>query len=272
MNFSVLIPVYQRENAIFFQLALDSIWNTQTLKPSEVVIVKDGPLTEALDDVIECFSRTAPVKIVELPTNKGLGVALSEGVQACTCDVIARMDSDDIARSDRFQKQVSYLIEHPGVDIVGANISEFENDLGRIQSYRVLPEQHEQIVAFSKRRNPMNHMSVVFRKDAVLRAGNYQECKGYEDYFLWARLILNGSRFFNIQENLIFARIGNGMLSRRQGFAYFVEEIKFQRALRRIRFLSWYQYVTNLMLRALPHLFPLWALRILYKYLLRGNA
>lgn len=272
MNFSVLIPIYHKENAVFFKSALDSIWGGQTLKPNEVVIVRDGPLNDELDRVIEDFSMIAPVREVCLPVNKGLGVALCEGVKACSYPLIARMDSDDIARQDRFEKQIPIFIENPHVDLVGSNIAEFMADFDQFNSYRTLPENHEQIVAFSKRRNPINHMTAVFRKEAVLNAGNYQECKGYEDYYLWARMILNGSLCYNLQENLIFARIGNGMLSRRQGFVFFIEEIKFQHALRVIGFLSRFQYLTNLLLRALPHLFPLWALHLVYKYLLRGKS
>jgi glycosyltransferase involved in cell wall biosynthesis len=267
MEFSVLIPVYYKENAYFFKLALESIWDCQTVKPFEVVIVRDGPLTSDLDKIIDDFSLKAPVVIVDLPVNKGLGIALERGVLACGCDLIARMDSDDIARSDRFEQQLAFFKEHPGVDLVGSSIEEFHSEVGDLMSRRVLPEKSKQIELFSRRRNPCNHMSVMFRKEAVLKAGNYQECRGYEDYYLWSRMILNGCKFHNLQENLIYARIGNGMLSRRQGLVFFTEEIKFQKALHSIGFLSSWQYVTNLMIRAIPHLFPLWALSLVYKFL-----
>lgn len=267
MGFSVLIPVYYKENALFFKSALDSIWNNQSVKPFEVVIVKDGPLTVDLDRVIEDFSVKAPVVIINLPVNKGLGIALKKGVVACSCDLIARMDSDDIARSDRFEKQVNFLMNHPSIDLVGSSIEEFHSVVGDLMSHRVLPESSTQIERFARRRNPINHMSAMFRKDAVLNAGNYQECRGFEDYYLWSRMIMNGCKFHNIQEDLVYARIGNGMLSRRQGLVFFSEEIKFQRALRSIGFLSTWQFITNLLLRAIPHLFPIWALRWVYIFL-----
>lgn len=267
MGFSVLIPVYYKENALFLKTALDSIWDVQTVKPAEIILVKDGPLTAELDRVIEDFSVKAPVRIVDLPVNKGLGIALEVGVNACSCDFIARMDSDDIARSDRFEKQVAFLTKHPDIDLLGSTIEEFHTVVGDFASRRVLPESSEDIERFARRRNPINHMSAMFRKDAVLKAGNYQECRGYEDYYLWSRMIMNGCKFHNIQEDLIHARIGNGMLSRRQGFVFFSEEIKFQKALRSIGFLTKWQFVTNLILRAIPHLFPIWALRVVYKFL-----
>lgn len=267
MGFSVLIPVYYKENALFLKSALDSVWDNQTVKPFEFVLIKDGPLTAELDQVIEDFSVKAPVVIIKLPENKGLGIALEKGVRACTCDLIARMDSDDIARSDRFEKQVAFFTKHPGIDLVGSSIEEFHSVVGDLASRRVLPESSKDIERFARRRNPINHMSAMFRKNAVLEAGNYQECRGYEDYYLWSRMIMNGCKFYNIQESLIFARIGNGMLSRRQGIVFFNEEIKFQKSLHSIGFLTTWQFVTNLMMRAIPHLFPLWALKLVYKFL-----
>lgn len=267
MGFSVLIPVYYKENALFLKSALDSVWDEQTIKPFEFVIVKDGPLTVELDMVIDDFSAKAPVVIISLPVNKGLGEALEKGVNACSCNLIARMDSDDIAKSDRFEKQVAFLTKNPSIDLVGSSIEEFHSVVGDLESHRILPESSSEIERFARRRNPVNHMSVVFRKNAILKAGNYQTCRGYEDYYLWSRMIMNGCKFHNIQEDLIYARIGNGMLSRRQGLVFFIEEIKFQRALRSIGFLTTWQFVTNLILRAIPHLFPLWALKLVYKFL-----
>jgi len=264
MDFSVLIPVYDKENSLYLKDALESIWDFQTLKPKEILIVKDGPLTNDLNQIIENFILKAPVKLIEFSENRGLGYALNIGVQNCSYALIARMDSDDISRSDRFEKQVAFLYENPQFDLVGSNIVEFNANVNDIVSYRRVPEYPEKIKDFSKRRNPINHMSVVFRKEAVLNVGNYIECKGYEDYFLWSRMLMGGSLFYNIQENLINARIGNGMLARRQGFVYFIDELKFQKELYKMGFFSTMVYFTNFFLRALPHLFPLWALKYVY--------
>lgn len=267
MLFSILLSVYNKENPIFFSSALDSIWSDQILKPSEIVIVKDGPLTKELDEVIELFSKSAPVKCVQLNQNCGLGIALAKGLEACSNEIIARMDSDDIAQPDRFEKQVKYLVYHPEYDVIGSNIAEFNQSVNDIVSFRKVPEQANEIFAFARRRNPMNHMSIVYRKKAVLDAGNYIPFPGYEDYYLWIRMLMKGSAFYNIQENLIFARTGNDMLSRRQGKAFFLQELKLQKEFQRIGFITRSGYMLNLLFRAIPRLFPVWGLKYVYKTL-----
>lgn len=267
MLFSVLLSVYNKENPKFLSSALDSIWSYQILKPNEIVIVKDGLLTEELDEVIELFSKSAPVKCVQLNKNCGLGIALAKGLEACSNELVARMDSDDISQPDRFEKQINFLSNHPECDIIGSNIVEFSQSENEIVSYRKLPEHSNDISSFSKRRNPMNHMTVVFRKSAVLKAGNYIPFHGYEDYFLWVRMLLNGSSFYNIQENLILARIGNNMLARRQGKIFFVQELKLQKEFYHIGHIKTKDYILNLCLRATPRLFPVWGLKYVYKFL-----
>ena len=263
--FSVLLPVYFKENPEYFSNTLFSIWESQNLKPTEIVIVKDGPLTKELDEVIISHSRISPIKCISLEKNYGLGIALAKGLEACTNEIIARMDSDDIAQPDRFEKQVNFLANHPECDIIGSNIAEFNQSEQDVVSYRNVPEQTDEIASFAKRRNPMNHMSVVFRKQAVIDAGNYIPFSGYEDYYLWIRMLQNGSKFYNIQENLILARIGNDMLARRQGKKFFIQEFKLQKEFYRIGFINQFGYMVNLCLRAIPRLFPIWGLKYIYK-------
>lgn len=269
MKFSVLISIYYKETPISLKYALNSIWADQILKPSEIVIVKDGLLTAELDKVIDTFSKMAPVKCLSLDENYGLGIALAKGLEACSNEFVARMDSDDIAQQGRFEKQIKFLVENPSYDIVGSNIAEFNQSADDIVSYRKVPEQSNEIVKFAKRRNPMNHMSIVFRKKAVLAAGNYIPFLGYEDYYLWVRMMLKGSLFYNIQENLILARIGNNMLARRQGNTYFIQELKLQKEFFRIGFIKKHDYFLNLVLRAIPRLMPVHALKYIYKLLRR---
>lgn len=266
-HFSVLLSVYNKENPKFLSSALDSIWSDQIVRPSEIVIVKDGPLNEKLDEVIELFSKSASVKCVQLNQNCGLGIALAKGLEACSNEIVARMDSDDIAQPDRFEKQVKYLVDHPEYDVIGSNIAEFNQSINDIVSFRKVPEQANEIALFAKRRNPMNHMSIVYRKKAVLDAGNYIPFPGYEDYYLWIRMLMKGSAFYNIQENLIFARIGNDMLARRQGKAFFLQELKLQKEFQRIGFITQSGYMLNLLFRATPRLFPVWGLKYIYKTL-----
>ena len=172
ISFSVLIPIYSKENPLFFQQALDSILN-QTLLPNEIVIVKDGPLTEDLDSILEKYVSEYQnlFNIVPLEKNVGLGEALKIGIKKCKFNIIARMDSDDIARNDRFEKQIKYLKVHNDIDVLGSWISEFEENPENIISYRQLPVDHDEIHKFGQFRCPINHMTVMYKKTAVLKAG-----------------------------------------------------------------------------------------------------
>ena len=269
IKFSVLIAVYEKENPDFLKLALESIWFKQTLQPSEIVLICDGPLTRELDQVINVFKLKAPLKLFKLEMNDGLGNALSKGLIICSNELVVRMDSDDISAPDRFEKQVKYMIDHPEIDISGTNIAEFKETIDKICSYRRLPSQPDELLHFAKRRNPLNHMTVAFRKTAVINAGNYQPFHGYEDYYLWIRMLQNGSLIGNIPENLVFARIGNNMHFRRRGIKLFNQELKLLRELVQIRFITKGEYYENLLLRALPRLFPVWGIKIVYRILHR---
>jgi len=267
MNFSVLISVYSKEKPEFLRAALESIWDKQTLRPSEIVLVKDGVLTPELDEVISQFELTAPLKICQLSQNEGLGFALAKGLKICSNDLVARMDSDDISFPKRFEKQIQLMEEHPEIDISGTNIAEFHIQHDLVCSHRRLPSQYSEIKGFAKRRNPLNHMTVLFKKSAVLVAGNYQPFFGYEDYYLWIRMLRNGSKIANIPEDLVFARVGNNMFARRHGIRFFKQELRLQKELLEMGFLNFWEYSRNLFLRALPRLFPVWGLKLVYKFL-----
>jgi glycosyltransferase involved in cell wall biosynthesis len=269
VKFTVLIAVYEKENPDFLKLALESIWFQQTLKPSEIVLVCDGPLTRELDKVINVFKLNAPLKVLKLEKNYGLGNALSKGLYICSNELVIRMDSDDISAPDRFEKQLKYMTEHPEIDISGTNIAEFKESIHKICSHRRLPSQPDELLRFAKTRNPLNHMTVIFHKTSIINAGNYQPFHGYEDYYLWIRMLQNGSLIGNIPENLVFARIGNNMHSRRRGVKLFNQELKLLRELVRIRFLTNREYYKNLLFRAFPRLLPVWGIRIVYKILHR---
>jgi len=265
--FSVLIAVYCQERPERLKVALESIWEKQTLKPSEIVLVKDGPLTEELDQIIAQFKKSAPVKIIALDKNHGLGYALSHGLTHCTNDLVARMDSDDLSKPDRFEKQISYMHQHPELDILGTNIEEFDHLPENIRSHRRLPTSGSSLKIFSKWRSPFNHMTVVFKKEAVSKAGSYQPFHVYEDYYLWVRMILNGAKMANIPEYLVTARLDNSQLARRHGNYIFKQEMKLQKEMLRLHFLSRWEYTRNLFLRAYPRLLPFWVLKLIYKVL-----
>jgi glycosyltransferase involved in cell wall biosynthesis len=267
MNFSVLISVYDKEEPESLRIALASIWTEQTLRPSEIVLVKDGLLTAELDAVIEQFSLIAPLKLCILNQNLGLGSALAKGLDCCSNELIARMDSDDISCPDRFEKQIKLMTDFPELDISGTNIAEFHSQGDHVCSRRRLPSEFIEIQKFAKKRNPLNHMTVLFKKSAVLEAGNYHPFFGYEDYYLWIRMLQNGSVIGNIPEELVYARVGNNMFARRHGFRFFRQELKLQKELLRMDFLNDWEYLRNIFLRAFPRLFPVWGLKLVYKFL-----
>lgn len=192
-SYSVLMSVYAKENANYLSAAIESML-CQSCPPTQFVLVCDGPLTPALDKVIIDFTAAHPdlFRILRLPENQGLGFALQEGLSACECQLVARMDSDDIALPLRMEHQLAAMVADPCLDVVGGQIAEFVGDPRNIQGYRMVPISPEEVRQRAVRRNPINHMTVLFRRDAVLAAGNYQDMKGFEDYFLWGRMLASG--------------------------------------------------------------------------------
>ena len=265
--FSVLLPVNHKELPERLNKALVSIWEKQTLKPSEIILVKDGPLTDELDKVLFKFKKNTPLKIISLDKNYGLGYALAYGLTFCTHELVARMDSDDLSKPDRFEKQISYMQVHPEIDILGTYIEEFDCQPEKIRSHRRLPTTFAKLILFSKKRSPLNHVTVVFKKASVLNVGNYQPFPVYEDYFLWARMIQNGVKMANIPEYLVVVRFDDNQLARRYGKYIFKQEIKLQKAFLNINFINKWEYSRNLVLRAFPRLLPFWAFKLIYKVL-----
>lgn len=229
---SLLMSVYIKEKPEYFKQSLKSALD-QTIKVKEIVLILDGPITTELQDVIIDFKRDnlEILKVVPLENNVGLGKALAIGVEICKYDLIARMDTDDIMLPDRIEKQYSEFINDSELAIIGSNIDEFYDSPENIVGRRIVPETNEEIINFSKKRNPFNHMTVMFKKKAVLGVGNYQPMAGFEDYYLWVRLLKAGYKGKNIQESLVYARTGEGMYARRGGKKYFVDGLKGRKAI-----------------------------------------
>lgn len=212
MKYSVLMAVYKKDSPKYLNTALESIYDQQTRKPDEIVVVFDGPLTEDLYKVLDDFKRDKEsiVKYYLLEKNMGLGEALRAGTEQCSGDYIFRMDSDDISERTRFEKQIKYLENHPEIDVVGTDIAEFETSLNETMRLRICPEKHENIIKMAKRRSPMNHVSVCMKKEALIKCGGYGNVLLLEDYYLWLKMIVAGCHLANIHETLVWVRIGNG--------------------------------------------------------------
>lgn len=230
-EYSVLMSVYAKERPEWLREAVRSMLG-QTVSPSEFVVVEDGPLTDGLDDAIGGFVAGAPdlFKIIAYPENKGLGFALREGVAACTRPVIARMDSDDLARPDRMEVQLS-LMGEKGLDMVGSQVVEFVESPDEPVALTDLPEGHDAIVAYSKRRNPFRHPPMTFRRERVLEAGSYSaEFPYFEDWDLFNRMLAIGCRAGNVHEPLVAMRVSPDFYARRGGGAYLRHAWRFKSA------------------------------------------
>ena len=194
-KFSVLFSVYFKENPEFFDRALESVYN-QSVRADEWVIVKDGPIPQELQDVIDKYKQFEDVTIkeVQLEQNKGLGVALSYGVPECSYELIARMDTDDISVPNRFELQLAEFEKDPELDLCGGQIIEFETEENTPIAERKVPLTQDEIVEFQRTRSAFNHVTVMFKKSKVLEAGNYKDCPLMEDDMLWVDMILAGAK------------------------------------------------------------------------------
>lgn len=270
MNFSVLISIYSEVDSQQLDFALDSIL-TQFLIPKQVVIVLDGPVPEHLIDSLNCFKSQSftELTLIKLEKNFGLGIALAEGLKYCKYDLVARMDADDISEPNRFQKQIEFMIQNPGISVLGTNVREFVKEIGDLNISKQVPLNHKAIFKFSKYRNPINHPSVVFRKKHVLEAGSYQHMPFFEDYFLWVRMLKLGYQFQNLEENLLNFRIGNSMVGRRHGFRYFTYEYRFLSAIRSLNYITRTEYIVNIILKLPLRVLPIGLLKLAYRTILR---
>ena len=217
-KYSVLMPLYEKDNPIWFRFALDSILH-QTIPPDEIVIVCDGPLTKDLENELNRFISLEPTlyKIYRFEQNVGLGIALKKGIVLCGNEMIVRMDADDFSVSDRCEKQLAMFESYPEYSVIGSNVEEFTDDIHNIISHVILPENHDAIVKFAKRRCPIRHPALMYRKSAVLQAGNYRDYRHAQDYNLIVHMILSGALIYNIQEPLVYMRVSPLFYKRRGG-------------------------------------------------------
>ena len=255
MDFSVLISIYFKEKPEFFDSALESLEN-QTVKASEWVIVQDGPIGQELIDVIDKYKKRGNnIVDVILEKNMGLGLALANGIVHCSYDIVARMDSDDICRNDRFEKEIPFLINNE-LDACSSHILEFEEDPSKIISARRVPLDHDAIVKYQKKRSALNHVAVIFKKSSVLKAGNYKDCPLMEDDMLWTDMILSGAKLGNIDDYLVYVRTNSSMIARRGGLSYYKKYKKARKMIRKTKFISWWDYKKTCIIQFIVCIMP----------------
>jgi len=263
------MSTYRADNPSFLRQALQSIFD-QTLLPSQVVLVVDGPISDALEIVILEFEQLYPkiLDIHRLKENSGLGPALNFGLLKCKYELVARMDSDDISLKDRFQKQISYFEMNPNLAVLGADVEEFSKtpgDLNRVNKSPIASEVYQ----YSRWRNPINHPAVVFRKSAVLFCNSYEDVPYFEDYYLWINLLHKKYKFDNLQEVLVLFRNDMDTIGRRHGLSYIKHEINFLNKAYNNSYLELPYFVLGFMIRLPLRIMPKSLLSKFYHFFLR---
>ncbi|ENJ2863933.1 glycosyltransferase [Vibrio parahaemolyticus] len=252
-KFSALCSLYYKEKPDYLEQCFQSLaW--QTLQADEIIVVHDGPLTNCLYNVLDKWRSKLPIQEVILPKNVGLGEALNAGLKACNYELVARVDTDDINHKNRFEKQIHYMNANTDISVLSCDINEFDIDPESPCRTRRVPKNN--IVSSSLRRNPVNHMAVVFKKSAVMDVGNYKHLHFMEDYYLWIRLQAKGYKIANIDDILVSARIGNGMLERRKGLKYAKSELEIMTSMYKLKLAktptTFAYFLTRASLRLLP--------------------
>ncbi len=245
--FSVCTSVYKNDKPVFVRVALDSMLVNQSVKPNEIVLVQDGPVPDELQQVLQDYESKYPdvMNVFRLEKNGGLGNALKLGVENAKYDICARMDSDDICLPNRFEKQLAYLEAHPECDIVGGQMTEFIEDPNNIIGRREVPLDNKDIYKFMKSRCALNHVTVMFRKQAVMKVGNYQDWFWNEDYYLWVRMMIAGCKFANIPDVAVNVRSGADQYARRGGKKYFDSEIGIKKLMLEKGMITRKEYIVN---------------------------
>ncbi len=270
-KFSVLMSVYYKENPKFLKEALDSVFN-QTLKPSEVVLVVEGKLPNELDSVLKKLkSKYDCIKTYDVEAGKGLGASLNYGLTKCKYNYVMRADTDDICVNTRFEVEMDFMLNHNEIDVLGSSIYEFKESINEKDIRLKNMPTGAAIYNYAKKRNPLNHMTVCMKKDAVLKAGNYSTQKMLEDYELWIRMINNGMKLENINIPLVYARIGNGFEKRRGSKQQISLWKKMQKYMYENNMIGVTRYCINIINMYLMVYTPNFVRKFAYKYILRSS-
>lgn len=228
MKFSILLSLYYKESPLALDQCFFSIWKEQTIHPNEIVLVLDGSIGEELNQCVLKWQKIIgeSLKVIPLSQNVGLGKALNKGLEHCSNEWVFRMDTDDICKPDRFERQIQFIKENPEVVLFSGQILEFNENPSDADTLKYVPTEHTDIVKFAQKRSPFNHMTVAYKKSVIDAVGGYQHHLFMEDYNLWLRVIGAGYRVGNHSDILLYARVGNGMHARRKGYEYIKSELQ----------------------------------------------
>ena len=266
---SVLMSVYVKEKPEYLQEAMESVL-AQTYPVDEIMLIEDGPLTEQLYDIINYYQNKHPnvIRTFAFERNRQLGRALAKGVELCSNELVARMDTDDIAMPDRIEKQVAFMEAHPEVSVLGGSIREF-NDEGTTDRVKYMPKTQKEIYKYAKLRNPLNHMTVMFRKSAILEIGNYQHFPFLEDYSLWSRMLSKNYQIRNLEDVLVRARTSMALVRRRSGWDYFKTFSKLRKLQHELGLTNTFEYAKAMVATFVMIMQPGFIKELAYKKVLR---
>lgn len=270
MKYSVLMSLYIKENPEYLCIAIDSMIN-QTVKPDEIVIVKDGPLTDELERVLDKYVEkySGLFCIVKSNINLGLGEALNLGLRYCKNELIARMDTDDISKPERCEKQLYIFENNPKLDILGTFVDEFYNSPNVIVSTRRVPISHNEIYDYAKRRSAFNHPTVMFKKSKILKQGGYCNLKRNQDLELFGRLLYLGCISSNINESLLYYRANDKLAKRRKSWENTKSYVQIIRKFWKMGYSELGDYIIIIIVQTFIFIIPVKLQRLVYKIFLR---
>lgn len=272
MNYSVLMTVYIKDNPDFFKKSILSMVN-QSVPTNDLVIVKDGPITEELQNVIDEIDKKFPgiINQVSLKNNVGLGLALNEGLKACKNDIVARMDADDISLKIRCEQQLKEFIKDTSLDIIGCPVDEFIGSEENLICTRPVPESHEEIYKYAKQRDPFNHPTVMFRKSKVLAVGGYKDLRKNQDTDLWIRMLMDGCKAKNLNQSLLLFRFEEDTYKRRKNWLNTKLLIGIRYKAYKIGFNSFFDFLKVSIIQLLIYIMPVSFQKWIYQKFLRSQ-
>lgn len=269
-NYSVLMSVYLKDDATYLKESIESILH-QTILTNDFVIVKDGPVTDEIEAILDNYKRKYNfINIISLPNNLGLGEALNKGLKYCKNDLVARMDADDYSFEDRIEKQLAY-IKKENIDLLGTQAIEFINDINNPVQYNNFPLKHNEIIKYAHKRNPYAHPSVLFKKETVIKVGGYNNVYLCEDYDLWIRMMISGAKCANLDDYLFAIRINDKFYQRRGGIKYVKSINNLMLKNMKNGFFTKKDYIKNMIVRTIVYLMPNELRELFYKIFLRRN-
>jgi len=267
-KYSVLMTVYKKDNPLYFQIALDSMIN-QSIKPDEIIIVKDGPVTNEIQSIINFRKEKGKINELQLKENIGLGLALNEGIKICKNELIARMDADDISLPKRCEKQLEMFNKNPKLDIVGLPVIEFNHDINDVIGRRNVPISNDDIYKFARTRDPFNHPTVMYRKSKLIEVGCYSNYRKNQDTDLWLKLLKNKAYCANLNDYLFYFRFDENTYKKRKNWLNTKLLIEIRYNAYKNHLCSFYDFFKVMIVQFIIFILPINLQKTIYRKVLR---